>query len=181
MAISGHAILIKNLWRVGSYFITAGENHLRMWSILRDKRKLVNHDINMGKQQRKFVCGQVDVNDEYAYFGTTTGDLVKVVLKCCDPDNVTAVGEYARMIGSYGVHDIRKPLGKDCIRYVNGIQAISLVGKGLLVIGSGDGTLELVEERTDVDARTFKNYPNPTWPMLRRVNYCNHCLLVTFG
>lgn len=140
-----------------------------MWSIIREQKKLVNHDVTLGKQQRRFTCMKIDKKDEYAYLGTTTGDLIKIVLKCCDPHNVTAVGQYAAMIGSYGVQNRRKPFGKDCERYVNGIRSIYIVDAGLLLIGSGDGTIDLVEERKDVTEDTFKCYPYPTWPFLRAV------------
>ena len=141
-----------------------------MWSIIREQRKIVNVDISIGKQQRLITCMRIDQTDTFAYLGTTTGDLLKIVLGCCDPVNVTMPGQFGSLLGAYGVQNTRKPFGKDCTRYVCGIRVIYLVDTGLMLIGSGDGTIDLVEERKDVNESTFKKYPMPTWPMLKLVS-----------
>lgn len=140
-----------------------------MWSIQREQKKLHVHDMHVGKLQRIYTGMQVDEKDEYLYLGTMTGDIVKVALKCCDPVNVTKIGMTASMLGAFGKHNPRKPYGKDCERYVNGVRHLCIVKKGLILVGAGDGTLELVEERKDVTLEMMKNYPSPTWPIFRTV------------
>lgn len=74
------------------------------------------------------------------------------------------------MLGAFGVHNPKKPFGKDCNRYVNGVRVTHIVDDDLLLLGAGDGVIELVETRKDVTVSTFKNYPCPTWPMFRTVS-----------
>lgn len=112
---------------------------------------------------------QVDPRDEFCYLGTMTGDICKVCINCCETVNVTKMSTIAALQGAYGIHNPRKPYGKDCNKYVNGVRAVHIIDKGLLLIGAGDGTLELVQERKDMKDIMFKDYPNPTWPMLESV------------
>lgn len=140
-----------------------------MWSIQREMKKLSVVDIYVGKHQRRFCCVDLHAGDEFAYFGTYTGDIVKVVLNCCDIVNVNRPNETSSFVGAFGTHNKRKPYGKDCDRYVNGVRVIFLVDDGKLLVGSGDGTVELVEERKDIDLLNLKSYPNPTWPYFKAV------------
>lgn len=142
-------------------------------------KKLNVQDVYVGKQQRIYVSVCVDRNDEYAYIGTQTGDVVKISLNCGQKVNVLKSGNFSSMIGAYGTHNIRKPFGKDCDRYVNGLRVVHIVGDGLLLMGAGDGVVELVEERRDIKDNVFKNYPSPTWPMLKTVS-CKGNLNIIF-
>nr|XP_014094742.1 cilia- and flagella-associated protein 52 [Bactrocera oleae] len=178
-SISGNALTVCSLHNSPSHFIVAGDRHLRMWSIQREQKKLHVHDMHVGKLQRIYTGMQVDEKDEYLYLGTMTGDIVKVALKCCDPVNVTKIGMTASMLGAFGKHNPRKPYGKDCERYVNGVRHLCIVKKGLILVGAGDGTLELVEERKDVTLEMMKNYPSPTWPIFRTLKRANVYAAVT--
>lgn len=143
--------------------------HLRIWIIQKEMKKLSVHDVYVGKQQRLYVCACVDKNDEYAYIGTQTGDVVKIALSRPEIMDEFKSGNLASMLGSYGTHNRRKPFGKDCDRYINGLRVVHIVGDGLLLMGAGNGVVDLVEERRDVKCLDFKNYPSPTWPMLKIV------------
>ena len=35
-------------------------------------------DVNFGNLKRNFTCVAIDQNDEYAYCGTTTGDVLEI-------------------------------------------------------------------------------------------------------
>lgn len=140
-------------------------------------KKVNVQDVFMGKQQRRMCCVGIYRGDEYAYMGTYSGDLMKVALNCCDIVNVTQVGQTSGLVGAYGVHNPRKPFGKDCNRYVHGVRVLRIVDDGLLLVGAGDGVVELVEERKDINENVFKNYPNPTCPMLKMVRTMVQCLL----
>ncbi|KAM7357608.1 cilia- and flagella-associated protein 52 [Cochliomyia hominivorax] len=166
-SINGNALVVSALFKNPSYFLSVGDRHLRVWSIHREMKKLNVHDVYVGKQQRLYISICIDRNDDFAYIGTQTGDVVKISLNCCDIMNVEKPEHYASMLGAYGTHNKRKPFGKDCDRYVNGLRVVHIVGDGLLLIGAGDGVIELVEERRDIKDIVFKNYPNPTWPMLK--------------
>ncbi|XP_075161286.1 cilia- and flagella-associated protein 52 isoform X2 [Haematobia irritans] len=166
-SINGNATVVRGLHNNPSFFITAGDRHLRIWSIQRETKNVNVQDVYVGKHQRRYSSITIDRRDEYVYLGTYSGDVVKIVLNCCDPVNVTKSGQFSSMVGAYGTHNPRKPYGKDCNRYVNGLRVVYIVDDGLLLMGAGDGTIELVEERKDIKEVAFKNYPSPTWPMLK--------------
>ncbi|GBP01050.1 hypothetical protein EVAR_72103_1 [Eumeta japonica] len=52
----------------------------------------------LGKQRRLYVCACVDKNDEYAYVGTQTGDVVKISLNTSETMDVVKSGSYASML-----------------------------------------------------------------------------------
>lgn len=105
------------------------------------------------------------------YAGTTSGDIVKIQLNCSADDGVGSIAadsdKVPILLGCYGRHNPRKTVGKDCEKYMNGVRDLEIIyGDRLrLIIGAGDGTVELVEER---DTK-FKDYPSPTWPQLKAV------------
>uniref|UniRef100_A0A1A9VDW4 Cilia- and flagella-associated protein 52 n=1 Tax=Glossina austeni TaxID=7395 RepID=A0A1A9VDW4_GLOAU len=165
--INGDPEVVRALNHNPSFFVTAGDRHLRLWSIQREMKKVNAQDVFMGKQQRRMCCVGIYRGDKYAYMGTYSGDLMKVALNCCDVVNVTQMGQTSGLVGAYGVHNPRKPFGKDCNRYVHGVRDLRIVDDGLLLVGAGDGVVELVEERKDINEIFFKNYPNPTCPMLK--------------
>lgn len=79
------------------------------------------------------------------------------------------------LIGCFERYNPKKSPGKDCEKYMNGVRDLLICpnNERHLVIGAGDGTIELVEER-NVD---IKDYPSPTWPMFKalkrkKVNGC---------
>ncbi|XP_034657831.1 cilia- and flagella-associated protein 52 [Drosophila subobscura] len=166
-AISGNALGVRPMHNNPYFFLTAGDRHLRLWSILRDQKKLYVQDVHMASKTRVFYCARINKKDEIAYLGTGTGDIVKITLNCCDRDNVSRPGTTSGILGAFGTHNARKPSGRDCNRYVNGVRALYIVDDGRLLIGAGNGDVELVEERTDVPLINFRDYPGPTWPYLR--------------
>ncbi|XP_068149093.1 cilia- and flagella-associated protein 52 [Drosophila tropicalis] len=170
-AISGNALTVRPLHNNPFFFLTAGDRHLRLWSIVREQKKLFVQDVHLANKTRTFYCARIDKNDEFAYLGTGTGDIVKIVLNCCDRDNVTNPGTTSCILGAFGTHNARKPTGRDCNRYVNGVRALYVMENNRLLIGAGDGEVELVEERTDVPLINFREYPGPTWPYLRTLKH----------
>lgn len=168
-AISGNALCIRPLHNNPLFFLTAGDKHLRLWSIVLEKKKLHVQDVHLAGKTRVFLCGRISKDDQFAFLGTSTGDIVKISLNCCDTVNVSMPGTTAGILGAYGTHNPRKPMGRDCNRYVNGVRAMYLLEKGRLLIGAGDGAIELVEERSEVPLINYREYPGPTWPYLRTV------------
>lgn len=170
-AISGDALCVRPLHNNNFFFLTAGDRHLRLWSIELEKKKLHAQDVHLAGKTRVFLCVRISKDDQFAFLGTGTGDIVKISLNCCDTLNVTTPGTTSGIMGAYGTHNPRKPSGRDCNRYVNGVRAMYLLEKGRLLIGAGDGAVELVEERTEVPLINYREYPGPTWPYLRTVSY----------
>lgn len=135
--------------------------HLRIWHIDTDTKKLNVLNASLGKIRRNFTSMIVNSDDSTVFVGTMSGDVVKMRLNCRENkfDKPT-------LIGAYGRHNPKKPLGKDCEKYMNGVRDLIYVNnERQLLIGAGDGTIELVEERNIF----IKDYPMPTWPMFKAV------------
>lgn len=117
---------------------------------------------SLGKIRRNFTSMIVSADDSTVYAGTMSGDIVKMRLNCREND----FNNKPTLVGAYGRHNPKKPPGKDCEKYMNGVRdLIFLNNERQLLIGSGDGTIELVEERNII----VKDYPLPTWPMFKAV------------
>jgi cilia- and flagella-associated protein 52 len=111
---------------------------------------------------------KVNARDEVMYVGTKSGDVVKIFLNCNDDTSQTSSDKIPTLLGCYGKHKPNKPIGKDCEKFENGVRDLLILPSGQLVIGAGDGSVEIVEERNC----KFKDYPPPTWPnfkVLKRV------------
>ncbi|XP_055909541.1 cilia- and flagella-associated protein 52 isoform X1 [Eupeodes corollae] len=157
---SGHPTYVCPLHKSCDTFLVSGDHHLRMWTIEKERRKLIVQEVQVGRHQRRYTSMVIDDNDENIYIGTMTGDAAHVRLNDNGKEGRTGI-----LVGLYGKHNPRKPIGKDCEKYVNGIREISCTIDGNLLLGTGDGTVELVALRKEC----FKNYPNPTWPKLRTI------------
>jgi hypothetical protein len=72
----------------------------------------------MGKIKRNFTCIAIDFNDEMAYLGTRTGDIIEIDL----------------------VRSLFKRIGPAKRLFSLGINCIDLLQSGDLLIGAGDGT-----------------------------------------
>lgn len=76
--ISGNTFKIMNTNLREACFVSGGENILKLWQIDPVSRKLNGYEIKVGKLKRTFNSIAIDGKDEFAYCGTTTGDIIKV-------------------------------------------------------------------------------------------------------
>lgn len=137
-----------------------------MWTI--DESKLHVQDVSVGKLRREYTNIRVNIRDDVMYAGTMSGDIVKVQLNCPNGPNAMIVDKPPILLGCIARHNPKKPPGKDCEKYKNGVRdLIILTETNQLIIGAGDGTVELVEER---NAKFSKEYATaPTFPQLKTV------------
>ncbi|KAL7042784.1 hypothetical protein ACKWTF_001277 [Chironomus riparius] len=164
---TGEAIFINGLHSRSRIFISGGNQNLRLWKLNSTTRRIAAQDVALGKLRREFTCMKVESRDELMYVGTKSGDVVKVNLNCND-DTIESVDKIPTLLGCYARHNPAKPHGKDCEKFENGVRDLIILPSGQLIIGAGDGSVEIVEERNC----KFKDYPSPTWPnfkVLRRV------------
>ncbi|KAJ4457288.1 putative Cilia- and flagella-associated protein 52 [Paratrimastix pyriformis] len=108
-----------------NFFVTAGQAHLRVWEIDTQNRKIRPNDCQLGHYRRVIQSMVLDMNDEYLYCGTTTGDVLAVSVRT----------------------KLFKQLGpaKEKDRFELGVTAIDLLGNGEdLVVGSGSGRVALM-------------------------------------
>lgn len=163
---TGKAEMIHSFSEHGSLFVTGGDQTLRVWEIDYENRKMRPFDVLLGKLRRKFSCIRIDAKDEFMYVGTLSGDLVKVQLNCNPLMDQMEEGKIPVLNGCFGVFDKRKPPGKDCQSFKNGIREILLLPNGRLIIGTGEGLIQMVEERPI----NYKSYSGPTYPKLTGVS-----------
>lgn len=103
---------------------------------------------------------KVNEQDEVMYVGTKSGDVVKVYLNCNDDSSPAANDKIPTLLGCFARHNPLKSFGKDCEKFENGVRDLLILPSGQLIIGAGDGSVEIVEERNC----KFRDYPSPTWP-----------------
>lgn len=108
----------------------------------------------------------ISADDTILYAGSTSGDIVKINLNCPNAHEINQLNRVPVLIGCYGRHNAKKPYGKDCEKYSNGVRQLLFLRKEKeILIGAGDGLVELVEERNV----RLKDYPSPTWPLFKSV------------
>lgn len=159
----------QNHFNLTKYFrIIIG--HLRIWKIDVTTNKLHVLNASLGKIRRNFTAMKISADDSMMFVGTTSGDVMKLRLNCGSKEF-----NKPTLIGCFGRHNPKKQPGKDCEKYMNGVRDLLICpnNERHLVIGAGDGTIELVEERNVV----IRDYPSPTWPMFKAVNEMNKCLV----
>ncbi|KAJ8985900.1 hypothetical protein NQ317_010657 [Molorchus minor] len=164
--IQGQATVVQAMTRRGACFITAGDNHLAIWKVNRDARNVKSVDVLMTKLRRVILCLDINERDEYCYCGTTTGDVLKVRLnyhhdaEVLDPVKTpTVVGSMARLTNK------KLPRGTVDL-YEAGVRSIRLLFSGQLVIGGGDGTVEVVKE-TAGKVPEIEHVKMPSTPALK--------------
>lgn len=118
---------------------------------------------SLGKIRRNFTSMKISADDSVIFVGTMSGDVMKLRINC-------HLNEFNKptLIGCFARHNPKKSPGKDCEKYMNGVRDLLICpnNERHLLIGAGDGTIELVEER---NISIYKDYPSPTWPMFKAV------------
>lgn len=152
---------------------------IRLWTIDEDARALKSINISMLKLKRMIMAIAVDRRDEFAYLGTSTGDLIKIRLNFFHDVEVLAPVKPPVMCGSYTKIDPRpvnlRPPDAPSIRYSRGIRVIYLLFDGRMIIGAGDGEIELVIEcsqdtKCKVPPKGSYSVLDPSQPMLKTVS-----------
>lgn len=122
-------------------FVTAGNYNIRVWQVDYSLPKLHAMDAKVGSLRRIVTSIGIQEDDQFGYFGTTTGDVVKVKLErdeiksFNDPDTIAPV-----LAG----------VTKD--RFARGARAIVCfnnpsTNKVSIVVGAGDGVVSYVNSQ----------------------------------
>lgn len=182
---AGSATVLRPVHMRGECFIVAGDNILRLWTLNREQRNIQGLDGSFAKIKRKILCTVVDRLDEYAYCGTSTGDVMKIKLNFSADTAVVAPTNAPTLVGCFAKYP---PAGKNrrgassaaaVELYSKGITALYLVADGSMLVGSGDGVVELVKQKARDGGRGTCNKPNstrlatPTRPLLVAVKSAN--------
>lgn len=119
---------VKFLHRNPKTFITVGKYHLRVWEYDSEHNKLRFQSIHLGQLRRIVTCVVVSKDDQFAYCGTSSGDVLEVDIE-------------KKILKRYGPRKHPIPSGVTSL-YVH---------SEMLFVGCGDGhvrVLRLPEDRT---------------------------------
>jgi WD40 repeat protein len=121
--------------------VTGGYYHVRVWQMDQRSPKLHPIDAKLGTLRR--ICTSITIteDDECAYFGTSTGDVVKVKI---DRDEIRGYNEPDTVIPTL--------VGVSKDRLAKGIFALACVvnpatGNTNVLVGAGDGSLQYMNPK----------------------------------
>ncbi|XP_043599667.1 cilia- and flagella-associated protein 52 isoform X3 [Bombus pyrosoma] len=178
----GNIIIIARANICKTSFITGGDRNLKLWRINSKDQKLYGTDIKVGKIKRSINCAVIDENDENVYCGTTSGDIIKARLNIEESEEGT---KYPVMIGCYSKIPtnkrarMRNANGLHIEVYPGGVKNLLLLKKDKLIVGTGDGTVELIEIRKDLKLNANKTNKSLTIPAIVAYRTTNVCAMVT--
>ena len=117
-------------------FICGGQDLLQSWTI--EGTKLSSYNISLGKLKRELKVVEKDTVRDCVYYGTTSGDIIKIALNSksgCKPT-----------MASISVRKPKKGQPSNAGRFSGGVNCILVTGNGDLLVGCGNGQVILVEQ-----------------------------------
>jgi len=111
--------------------VTGGAHNLKVWHYDRAHNHLNCADVQLGHLRRVVNCVTIDANDQWAYCGTTTGDVLQINLE--------------RML--------MRNTGPAKAPIQMGVTASCEAPTGDMLIGGGDGTLALMATTAEADPK----------------------------
>ncbi|XP_073974180.1 cilia- and flagella-associated protein 52 isoform X2 [Rhodnius prolixus] len=181
---AGDAVTIGALNVHNLCFLTGGVYTLRLWTLDPKNKSVLGVDVLMGKIRRKITCIEVDKKDEFAWCGTSTGDLMKVKLNFCKEDlkNSQPISTPS-LVGCFAKHSPQKKRPLQPELWVVGVRSLLMLKDDLMVVGAGDGTIQLVRQQQVKINRLDKNVSHkliiPTYPLFVPMKTCSVGALVT--
>ena len=121
---SDHTLTVKFFNTTPFKLITGGKNNLNVWDFDLRNLKIRESGVQLGQYQRIIQCISMDDFDEFAYCGTSSGDL----LQCSLPQKLFKNSGPAKHMVSQG------------------IRTCALTPTGDIMIGGGDGSLSLLKK-----------------------------------
>ncbi|KAI8436343.1 hypothetical protein MSG28_004377 [Choristoneura fumiferana] len=123
------------------------KTNLRVWNVRAESKALDVVDVSLGKLRRSVRCIAVSKDDTWGIAGTTTGDMIKFSINY-PSDPVASVAHCKpTLIGCLakcGPWKKGKRPESQC--YSQGIESILIMSDGCLLIGAGDGTVDVLDE-----------------------------------
>lgn len=134
-AAKDSALCAKWLNNRNDRLVTSGNYHLRVWQVDVEAPKIHAMDAKMGSMQRVMQCIGITSDDELAYCGTKTGEVLKFKI---DRDDIQ----------SFNTPDRIRPTLQDYSRerFSKGVKSIACVrnpasGNTNILVGAGDGAV----------------------------------------
>ncbi|XP_050346476.1 cilia- and flagella-associated protein 52 [Nymphalis io] len=144
---TGDAMTLSPLSLRVNSFVTGGDSNLRVWNIRAESKNLDVVDVTLGKLRRCVRCIAVNQDDTFGMAGTTTGDIIKFSINY--PSEPTASVAHCKpsLIGCLAkCGPWKKGKRPESICYSQGIESILIMTDGCLIVGAGDGTIDVLDE-----------------------------------
>lgn len=145
---AGCTTVLKPVHLRGECFIVAGDNILKLWTLNKEQRNIQGLDASFAKIKRKILCAEIDYLDEYAYCGTSTGDIMKIKLNFSSDATVVTPSHSPTLVGCFAKYPTTKKRSPIAVElYSKGITSLYLITGDTMVVGSGNGVVELVKQK----------------------------------
>eukprot|EP01048_Picozoa_sp_COSAG05_P006553 COSAG05_NODE_432_length_9860_cov_10.291056_2_plen_606_part_00 len=119
--------LVVGFYNNDSYkLVTGGALTLRIWEIDAVNRKLKPFDCNLGQQRRVIKSIILDVDDDFMYCGTLTGDIIEVSMH----------------------NGLLQRMTAPCDKFSKGVLSLARHPSGNILVGAGDGSIVMVKKKT---------------------------------
>jgi WD40 repeat protein len=113
---------VKFFNKSNDMLITCQNFGIKIWKVDYIAKKLISTDVNFATLKRQVLCMVIEPNDQFAYVGTKSGDVLEISLK----------------------NAIYKRIGPLMKLYPGGINTIKILPNKDLLIGSNEGDLALI-------------------------------------
>ncbi|XP_022177285.1 cilia- and flagella-associated protein 52-like [Myzus persicae] len=172
---AGISTVLKAVNSRNKCFLVAGDNILRLWTLNKEQRNLQGLDTSFAKIKRKILCTEIDRLDEYAYCGTSTGDVLKIKLNFPADLAVQKPSSSPTLVGCFAKYPAKKRTSGVTVElYSKGVTSLRLYGDdGTMIVGSGNGVIELVRQKAQLKQQQNQKYKKfetrlatPTTPLL---------------
>ncbi|CDO66271.1 conserved Plasmodium protein, unknown function [Plasmodium reichenowi] len=117
-------------------FVIAKLNSIKICYYDFSKKLISEEEVNTSIYKRQFVCLELKENDEYAYLGTTTGDVLVVNIKS----------------------KVLEKIIPENYLFGNGLNVIKILDDNTIMTGSGDGYISLIDIEEKKVLRKTKLY-----------------------
>ncbi|XP_066256318.1 cilia- and flagella-associated protein 52 [Euwallacea similis] len=144
--VQGEATVLLPMMRRGQCFVTAGDCHLAVWTINVEARNVKSIDVSMSKLKRKVLCIDRNEQDDVMFCGTSTGDVLKIRLNFHQDVEILEPVKTPCVVGCFARITKKKLRRGSVDLYQQGVRSIKRLFSGELIIGAGDGTLDLAIE-----------------------------------
>ncbi|XP_022113569.2 cilia- and flagella-associated protein 52 [Pieris rapae] len=144
---TGDAVTLTALSQRMNSFVTGGDSNLRVWNIRAASKNLDVVDVTLGKLRRSVRCIAISQDDSYGIAGTTSGDMIKFSINY-PPDPMEDVSHCKpSLLGCLAkCGPWKKGKRPESLCYSQGIETIIIMDDGCLIVGSGDGIIDILDE-----------------------------------
>jgi WD40 repeat protein len=140
-AASDTALCIRWLNKRNDRFVTCGNYHFRVWQVCTSIPTLHAVDANMGSIRRSMTCICIANDDNFAFVGSRTGEVLQFTI---DRDEIKNLDEPDNIIPALQRYNK--------VRFSKGVKALCCIvnqqtGNTNVIAGAGDGTIQLLNPK----------------------------------